>query len=105
MATTLEARTFIAFIIEAGVISALVAFLLNRFGQKLDRRENVRVNESYIIMKMLKALGHLCEATAIAQQEGRCNGEMKTAIAYYTETKDSLNEYILQRSSERTHAR
>ena len=105
MTTMLGAPAFVGFLIEAGIISALVAFLLGRLGKKLDRQENIRIKESYLNMIMLKALGHLAEATAIAQQEGRCNGEMKTALTYYVEARDKLNDHVALMSAERTHAR
>ena len=71
----------------------------------MDLREQNRIEESYICMKMLKALCHLSEALAIAQQEGRTNGEMKTALKYYTEARDDLNNYVCRTSAERIHAR
>jgi len=105
LTTMLGAPAFVGFLVEAGIISAFVAFLLNRLGRKLDQREDARIEESYLCMTMLKALGHLSEATAIAQQEGRCNGEMKTALTYYTKAKDGLNEFIAKKSAECIHTR
>jgi hypothetical protein len=54
---------------------------------------------------MLQAIGHLSEATTIAQQRGHTNGEMVTALKYYTTSKDELNKFMMRRSAERTHGR
>lgn len=105
MVTTLGLSSIVGFILEAGIIGAIVTFCFERLGKKIDRREADRVEESYLCTSMLKALGHLAEATAIAQQEGRCNGEMTTALGYYSKVKDELNDFVTRKSAERTHAR
>lgn len=71
----------------------------------MDQREATRIEESYISMTMLQAIGHLSEATAIAQQEGRVNGEMTEARKCYAKAKGELDAFITRGSAENTHGR
>lgn len=103
--TAILGSPILGFILEAGLISAFIGVYLNRLSKKMDVREQNRIEESFVCMSMLKALGHLSEALAIAQQEGRTNGEMKTALKYYTEARDDLNAYVMRTCAERIHAR
>ena len=104
--------------ILTGIIFPLSLFLFYRKINKADKvrtvreeertkRENessqTRQQENIIIMKSLRTLGHLGEATAIAIINGKVNGEMKTAMAYYTETKDELNDYLLEQNARANH--
>lgn len=89
----------------ASIISGLILRRFDKMEKKLDKQEEARIDESVIIISGLKAIGHLSEATAIAQRDGHTNGEMKTAMEYYKDSKDELNDYLLRRSAERTHSR
>lgn len=89
----------------AGVVSGIVLRRIDSMNKKLDKQEEARIDESVVIISGIKAIGHLAEATAIAQRDGHTNGEMKTAIEYYTDSKDGLNDFLLRRAAERTHAR
>jgi hypothetical protein len=71
--------------------------------QKEEQRAKARQEENIIIMKSLKSLGHLGEATAIALRDGKVNGEMTTALKYYTETKDELNNYLYEQNAKANH--
>lgn len=88
----------------AGIISGLVLQRISAINKKLDRQEDDRIKESVVIIRGIKAVGHLAEATAIAQRDGHTNGEMKTALEYYTNSKDDLNDFLLQQAAERTHS-
>ncbi|MEA5057788.1 MAG: hypothetical protein VB047_09565 [Anaerotignum propionicum] len=93
------------FIGGAGIVSGIVLRRIDKMNAKLDAQTGARVEESIVIVSGIKAIGHLAEATAIAQRDGHTNGEMKTAMEYYTESKDELNNYLLRRAAERTHVR
>jgi len=91
-----------------GGTSIISGIILRRFAMletKLDEQEKARIEESVITFTMLKAIGHLAEATAIAQQRGHTNGEMEIALKYYTDSKDHLNNYLMRMSAERAHGR
>lgn len=94
-----------SFIGGAGIISGILLRKFDKMEKKLDRQADARVKESIVIISGLKAIGHLAEATAIAQRDGKTNGEMKKAMEYYTESRDELNDYLLRQSAERNHLR
>lgn len=93
------------FVGGASVISGIILKKFDKMEKKLDRQAEARVNESIVIISGLKAIGHLAEATAISQRDGKTNGEMKKAMEYYTESRDELNDYLLRQSAERNHLR
>ena len=103
--TAILASPIMGFLLEAGIIGAFISVYINKLSKKMDAREENRIQESYFCMTMLQALGHLSEATAIAQRDGKTNGEMKTALEYYMKARDDLNDYIKRTCAEHTHAR
>jgi len=93
------------FIGGTSIISGLILRRFDKLEKKLDCKEEARIEESIVTVKMLQAIGHLAEATALAQQKGTTNGEMTTALDYYWKARDKLNDFISKRSAERTHSR
>lgn len=86
-----------------GVISGVVLRRLDRMEKKQDSREEARKEESVLVIKGLKAVGHLSEATALAQKRGHTNGETETALEYYKDFNDDLSNYLLRQNAERNH--
>lgn len=99
------ATALFGFIGGTSIISGVILRRFAALEKKLDTQEEARIEESVITFTVLKAIGHLAEATAIAQQKGYTNGQMETALKYYTESKDQLNNYLMRRSAERAHIR
>lgn len=75
----------------------------NKRQEKEEQRAKALQKENIIILKSLKSLGHLAEATAIALKDGKVNGEMTTALEYYTKTKDELNNYLYEQNAKANH--
>jgi len=94
-----------SFVGGTGILSGLFLRQFDKLGKKMDCQEEARIEESVVTIQMLQAIGHLSEATAIAQQRGHTNGEMDTALKYYTASKDKLNSFMTRRCAERTHGR
>lgn len=86
-----------------GIISGLVLRKIGKMDRKQDDREESRKRESVLIIRGIQAIGHLSEATAIAQKDGHTNGEMETAFTYYRGFTDDLNAFLLQQNAERNH--
>jgi len=86
-----------------GIISGLVVRKIDKIDKKQDRRDESRVKENVLIVSGLQAIGHLSEATAIAQKNGHTNGEMETAFTYYRGFTDDLNAFLLQQNAEKNH--
>jgi hypothetical protein len=95
--------TIFGFIGGAGIISGIVLRKIDKVNKKIDEQTEARVEESVVIISGIQAIGHLAEATAVAQRDGHTNGEMKTALEYYTESKDKMNSFLMRRAAERTH--
>ena len=95
--------TIFGFIGGAGIISGIVLRKFDKVNKKIDGQTKARVEESIVIISGIQAIGHLAEATAVAQRDGHTNGEMETALKYYADSKDKTNNYIMRRAAERTH--
>lgn len=94
-----------SFLGGAGVVSGVFLRRFDRMEKKMDKQEEARIEESVVIVTGIRAIGHLSEATAIAQKQGHANGETETAMKHYREANDELNDYLLRRAAERTHGR
>lgn len=94
-----------SFLGGAGIVSGVFLRRFDRMEKKLDKQEEARIEESIVIVTGIRAIGHLSEATAMAQKNGKTNGEMETAMHYYKDSRDKLNNYLLHRAAERTHGR
>ena len=86
-----------------GMVSGIVMRRIDKMDKKQDKREEARAEESVLMIRGLQAVGHLAEATAIAQRDGKTNGEMKTAMIYYNKYADDLNVYLLEQNAARNH--
>ena len=95
--------TIFGFVGGAGIISGIVLRKIDKMNKKIDGQTEARVEESVVIISGIQAIGHLAEATAVAQRDGHTNGGMKTALEYYAESKDKMNGYLMRRAAERTH--
>ena len=95
----------LSLLVGGGLIAAILTFYLSRIGTKIDKQEAARIEECVVVITMLKAIGHLADATAIAQQCGKCNGEMAKAREFYMSANEKLSSYLVIRSAERTHAK
>ena len=88
-----------------GIISGVILRKIDRMEKKQDKRDDARAKESVLIVRGLQAVGHLAEATAIAQKNGHTNGEMETAFKYYREYTDDMNAFLLEQNAARNHGR
>lgn len=86
-----------------GIISGVLLRRLDKMEKKQDGRDAARKEESVLVISGLKAVGHLSEATALAQKRGHVNGEMDTALEYYKNFNDDLSGYLLRQNAERNH--
>lgn len=86
-----------------GIISGVILRRIDKMERKQDGRDEARAKESVLIVRGLQAVGHLAEATAIAQKNGHTNGEMETAFKYYREYTDAMNDFLLEQNAVRNH--
>lgn len=86
-----------------GVVSGIILRKIDSMEKRQDEHEAARVEESVLIIRGLQAVGHLAEATAIAQRDGHTNGEMKTAMSYYKAFTNDMNAYLLKQNAVANH--
>lgn len=88
----------------ASVLSGAALFFLQRFFKRKEERDEkkdeVKRKENVLILKSIKALGELTEANSIAIRDGRTNGELKHALADYSEISDELEEFLIEQTAE-----
>ena len=101
---SIEIISIIASILgTGGLISGLLLRRMDKLEKSQDDREVSRKKENVLIITGIKAVGKLAEAAALAQKRGTTNGEMETALNYYTRFSDKLNEYLLEQNAEYNH--
>lgn len=97
------AQIFISILVAAGIPAAIVGLIIRRYERKLAQREAVladheqakRELEQFQIRTLL-AVAKLCEATALAQQRGHCNGETKAALEYMQDVKRDMRDFLMR---------
>lgn len=90
-------------LLATGVIGGLVALLFRRLEKKLDRdreermeHEKARKELEVFQISMQTATAALCEANAIALQNGKCNGETHAALEYLRKVKREQKDFLFK---------
>ena len=84
------------------IVGAVVKLCFSRIEKKMDEEKaareraehNRRAYELYQV-KMLTATAGLCEANAIALQNGKCNGETHKALSRLQEVKQEQRDFLV----------
>lgn len=84
-----------AVIAAAGIPSALFAAFLRGVEKRRAREEETRRKYELYQVKMLTATAALCEANAIALQNGHCNGETHKALEHLKEVKHDQRDFLV----------
>ena len=84
-----------AVIAAAGIPSALFAAFLRGWEKRRAREEETRRKYELYQVKMLTATAALCEANAIALQNGHCNGETHKALEHLKEVKHAQRDFLV----------
>lgn len=82
-------------ITAAGIPSALFGLFLRRLEKKREQEEEARRKYELYQIKMLTATACLCEANAIALQNGHCNGETHRALEHLKEVKHDQRDFLV----------
>lgn len=83
------------------IITAVVGFIVRRIEKRLDKEEAERKAqeearrsfERYQLAAQTATMA-LCEANALALQNGRCNGETHAALAYLQKVKHEQRDFL-----------
>lgn len=88
--------------LPSAVVGGVVAFYFNSIAKKIEaerkereEQENKRREYERFQVKMLTATAKLCEANAIALQNGKCNGETHAALGYLKEVKHDQRDFLV----------
>lgn len=101
-------------IILAGVPSAIFSSLLGLLMWKVKKEiehstelqkqhDAARLQHEKFQVSMLTAVSAVCEANAIAMQNGRCNGETHAALEYLRKVKREQREFMTAQGLEHIH--
>lgn len=92
-----------AILLAAGVPSAIFGLLITRLNKKIDRREaaeeereQTRIKNQMMLIRMTMASLSLGEATAEAVQripDTHCNGDMDAALSFAKQIKQDYRDF------------
>ena len=95
--------TLLAIGAPSAIFGGLVSFYFRRIEKKMDKdraereaKEAAREESELFQIKMLSATAKLCEANAIALQNGKCNGETHAALDYLKEVKHDQRDFLIK---------
>lgn len=86
--------------LPTAVVSTLVGIMFRRIEKKMDSEKQARKDFEMFQVKSLTATMGLCEANAIALQNGKCNGETHKALAYMQEVKREQRNFLIDKGIE-----
>lgn len=91
---------FIELLAAASIPSALFASYIRRVEKRRDKEEEARRQYERYSVKMLTATAAVCEANAIALQNGKCNGETHRALGHLQEVKHDQRDFLVAQGIE-----
>ena len=80
--------------LPTAVVSTVVGIMFRRIEKRMDDEKRARREFERFQIKSLMATMGLCEANALALQNGKCNGETHTALEYMQEVKREHREFL-----------
>lgn len=89
-----------AIIAAAGIPSAIFGSFLRSVEKRRAKEEAARREFELYQIKMLTATAGLCEANAIALQNGHCNGETHRALEHLKEVKHEQRDFLVSQGIE-----
>lgn len=91
--------TIIAAVLPS-IVSGLFFLVINRKISRADKRreenDTCREKSQILILKSIGAAIALGEATALALQNGKTNGETEKALAYATQVKHEQKDFLTE---------
>lgn len=84
-----------SFLLAIGVPSAIFGIMMKRFEQRMDAEKKARRDFEQFQVEGLCATMKVCEANAIALQNGKCNGETHAALEYMRKVKRDQREFLI----------
>lgn len=99
--------TLLAIGIPSSVVTAIIGFMVRKIERRMDdeRRTRQEQDEARKQFEKFQARGltatmALCEANAIAIQNGKCNGETHRALDYMQQVKYEQRDFLTSQGIE-----
>lgn len=86
---------FLAWGVPSAIAGTVIGVTFKRFEKRMDEERNARRDFERFQVKGLCATMKVCEANAIALQNGRCNGETHAALEYMQEVKRDQRDFLM----------
>lgn len=86
--------------VVTSTITGILALFIKKQFDKVERKEDEKIEATMVKMRTMQAIGELSYATGIAVRDGKVNGEMTSAIATYQGARAELDEFILRKHAE-----
>lgn len=93
--------TLIAIGLPGAVVTAIVGVMVKKIERRMDEERNIRLEQDRARKQFekfqargLSATMALCEANAIALQNGKCNGETHRALDYMQRIKYEQRDFL-----------
>lgn len=90
-----------------GIPTTIVGLLVWRFKKSIDKaeaerkaREDRQHKYEVFQVRMIMAVAAVCEANAIALQNGKCNGETHRALEYLNNVKREQRDFLTEQGIE-----
>ena len=82
------------------VVATIVGIMFRRIEKRMDDEKKARRDFEHFQIRSLTATMGLCEANAIALQNGKCNGETHKALDYMQKVKREQREFLISQGIE-----
>lgn len=86
--------TLVALGVPSAVAGTVIGIALKRLEKRMDEERKARRDFETFQVKGLCATMKVCEANAIALQNGKCNGETHAALEYMQEIKQDQRDFL-----------
>jgi hypothetical protein len=84
----------VAWGVPTAVAGTIIGIMFKRFEKRMDEERKARRDFEAFQVKGLCATMKVCEANAIALQNGKCNGETHAALEYMQEVKRDQRDFL-----------
>ena len=90
----------VAWGVPSAIATTVIGIMFRRFEKRMDDERRARRDFEQFQVKGLCATMKVCEANAIALQNGKCNGETHAALEYMRSVKHDHREFLIHHGSD-----
>ncbi len=88
----------ISILLAAGIPSTITGLIVGWFVKHQNDKDKAREQINYLLIQGIGASISLGEAVAVAQKNGKSNGETEKALGYAKEAKHNITNYLTERA-------